>query len=43
MNKGGKQSEPKGDFAISLEALVEAEAHTGYLARVKRAVNGKTK
>jgi len=37
VNKGGTRSDPKSDFAISLEALVEAGAHTGYLARLKRA------
>ena len=41
--KNGSRSEPKGDFAIALKALVEAGANTGYLAVVKRAVDGKTK
>ena len=43
IRKDGLKSEAKGDFAISLEAMVEAGANTGYLARVKRAVDGKTK
>lgn len=41
--KDGQNSEAKGDFAISLEAMVEAGIYTGYLAQVKRAVDGKTK
>lgn len=36
-------SEPMSDFAIALKALVEDGAQTGYLAVVKRAVDGKTK
>ena len=40
VTKNGVKSEPKGDFAISLEALVEAGINTGFLAR---AVDGKTK
>ena len=43
VTKNGVKSEPKGDFAISLEALVEAGINTGFLAMVKRAVDGKTK
>ena len=39
----GQKSEAKGDFAISLEAMVEAGINTGYLAQVKRAADGKTK
>lgn len=41
--KNGNKSEPRGDFGIVLESLVEAGANTGYLARVTRAVDGKTK
>ena len=41
--KNGLKSEAMGDFAVSLEAMVEAESNTGYLAQVKRAVDGKTK
>ena len=36
--KDGSHSE-KGDFAIALESLIEAGAKTGYMARVKRAVD----
>ena len=32
--KDGLKSEAKGDFAISLEAMVEAGSNTGYLAQV---------
>ena len=32
----------KSDFAISLEALVEAKENTGFLATVKRSIDLKT-
>ena len=32
-------SESKGDFAIKLEMLVEADAKTGYMATVKCSVD----
>ena len=37
------KNEPKGDFSIELESLVEADANTGYLAYVTRAADGKRK
>ena len=43
LHKNGNKSQPKGDFSIALESLVEAGANTGYLARVTRAEDGKTK
>ena len=41
MYKNGTKSEPKGDFSIELESLVEADANTGYLAYVTRAADRK--
>ena len=35
------RSESKGDFAIKLETLIEADTKTGYMATVKRAVDGE--
>ena len=35
----GHRSESKGDFAIRLDALIEANEKTGYLATVKRAID----
>lgn len=40
LNKDGTKSESKGDFAIQLEMLVEAGTKTGYIATVKRAIDG---
>ena len=37
--KDGQWSESKGDFAIKLDALIEADEKTGYLATVKRAID----
>lgn len=42
-SKSGARSGHKGDFAIQLEGLVEAGPNTGFLAKVKRAVDGKMK
>lgn len=39
--KNGSKSETRGDFSIELVSLVEADANTGYLANVTRAVDGK--
>lgn len=41
--KDGKTSDVKGDFAIKLTAMVEAGANTGYMAKVKRTIDGKTR
>ena len=38
VSKDGSHSE-KGDFAIKLQSLIEAGAKTGYMAKVKRAVD----
>ena len=35
LNKDGSRSDQKGDFAIQLDTLVQADANTGYLATVK--------
>ena len=43
LSKSGTKSDAKGDFAIELEGLVEAGPNTGFLAKVKRAVDGKIK
>ncbi len=37
--RDGKKSLNKGDFAIKLDMLVEAQAKTGYFATVKRAID----
>ena len=37
--RDGQRSESKGDFAIKLDALIEANEKTGYLATVKRAID----
>ena len=37
--RDGKHSESKGDFAIKLEMLIEADAKTGLMATVKRNVD----
>ncbi len=42
MLKDGTRSVRKGDFAIGLHSLVEGGSNTGYLATVKRAVDGKS-
>ena len=42
LHKNGTRSESKGDFAISLEVLVEAGTNTGYLVKVKRGIDGKS-
>ena len=39
LNKDGSRSDQKGDFAIRLDTLVQADANTGYLATVKRGVD----
>ena len=39
----GSYSSPKCDFAIQLVALVEARENTGYLAEVKRSIDGERK
>ena len=39
--KDGSHSESKGDFAIKLETLIEAESKTGYLATVNRDIDGE--
>ena len=39
INRDGSFSESKGDFAIKLQTLVEADAKTGYISTVKRAVD----
>ena len=39
INRDGSFSESKGDFAIKLEMLVEADAKTGYMATVKCSVD----
>ena len=41
--KDGTRSSSKGDFAIKLTAMVEAQNHTGYLALVKRRIDDKEK
>ena len=33
--------EPKSDFSLKLDMLVEAEENTGYLCTVKRAIDKK--
>lgn len=35
-----KRSAGKGDFAMKLDMLIEAGSKTGYLATVKRAIDG---
>ena len=42
-NSDGTISSKKSDFAIQLEALVEAGDHTGYLADVQRCIDNKRK
>ncbi len=39
LDRSGKTSRSKGDFAIKLDQLVEAGAQTGYMAWVKRAID----
>ena len=39
--KNGTRSEPRGDFSIELQSLVEAAGNIGYLATVTRAVDKK--
>jgi len=39
----GSRSLKKADFAIRLSAMVEAEDNTGFLAIVKRAIDGREK
>ena len=39
VGKDGAHSESKGDFAIKLEALIEAGSKTGYLATIKQAID----
>ena len=41
--RDGSPSNSKGDFAMKLTALVEAGGSTGYLALVKRHLDGKEK
>ncbi len=40
LNRDGNKSDSKGDFAIKLEMLIEAGSKTGYMATVKRAIDG---
>lgn len=40
LSRDGTKSESKGDFAIKLDMLIEAGAKTGYVATVKRAIDG---
>ena len=39
VNRDGSKSDQKGDFDIRLDTLVQANAYTGYLATVKRAID----
>ena len=39
----GCLSNKKSDFAIKLSAMVEAGENTGFLANVKRAIDGQQK
>lgn len=39
--RDGVRSESKGDFAIRLDALIEADSKTGFMATVKRAIDGE--
>ena len=41
IHRDGSLSESKGDFAIKLQMLIEADSKTGYIATVKRAVDGE--
>ena len=41
VRKDGTKSDAKGDFAITLTAMIEAGANTGFLADVKRAIDGE--
>lgn len=41
IHRDGSRSESKGDFAIKLETLIEADSKTGYMATVKRAVDSE--
>ena len=41
VSKDGKKGPGKSDFAIKLDMLIEAKQNTGYLATVKRAIDGE--
>lgn len=43
LHKNGNKTEPRRDFSIHLDSLVEAAGNTGYLAKVTRALDKKTK
>ncbi len=40
VQKDGSLSDSKGDFAMKLTSLVEAGGNTGYMAVVKRSIDG---
>ncbi len=40
MGRDERRSESKGDFALTLNMLIEAGPKTGYVAPVKRAIDG---
>lgn len=41
VGKDHSKGPTKSDFAIKLDMMVEAEQNTGYLATVKRAIDGE--
>ena len=41
IHRDGSYSGSKGDFAINLESLIEADSKTGYMATIKRAVDSE--
>ena len=41
MGKDGKRGPSKSDFSIKLDMMIEAQQNTGYLATVKRAIDGE--
>ena len=41
LGRDGIRSESKGDLAIKLDVLIEADSKTGFMATVKRAIDGE--
>ena len=41
VGRDGKRSPSKNDFAIKLEMFIEAQSITGYMATVKRKIDGE--